>query len=217
MVSRSCFFPTFMVTCSCFSPTFMVTCCCFFLTFMATCSCFFPTFMVTCSCLFTTFMVTCSCLFTTFMVTCSCFFFICHLSKLEPYIQVTLHDKILMPDSHRYPWNIYLKVIKQGKCSRLFYCSALSLGVNVNHRRMSELDMRSIFHVKKNQWNILVKENYYVNYQNLMLLSSTDTKQTLMHLLLFTNSAQRELVSIYTQSIRNCNLLTLHYNLALYY
>ena len=49
--------------------------------------------------------------------------------------------------------------------------------------------------------------NYYVNYQNyenLMLLTSSDTKRTLMHLFLFTNSAQRELVS-------------LHYNLGLPY
>ena len=41
--------------------------------------------------------------------------------------------------------------------------------------------------------------NYYVNfqnYQNYMFLSSSDTRQTLMHLFLFTNSAQRELVSI---------------------
>ena len=63
----------------------------------------------------------------------------------------------------------------------------------------------------KNQLNILVIGNYYVNYQNyqnyqnLMLLTSSDTKQTVMHLLLFTNSAQRELVSICTQSILNCN------------
>ena len=58
--------------------------------------------------------------------------------------------------------------------------------------------MGSIFHIK-NQWNILVIENYYVNYQNyqnLMLLTSSDTKRTLMHLFLFTKSAQRELVSI---------------------
>ena len=34
---------------------------------------------------------------------------------------------------------------------------------------------------------------------------NADTKLTLMHLFLFTNSAQRELVSICTQSIRNCN------------
>ena len=40
----------------------------------------------------------------------------------------------------------------------------------------------------------------YQNYQNLMLLTSSDTKRTLMHLFLFTNSAQRELVLICTQS-----------------
>ena len=32
----------------------------------------------------------------------------------------------------------------------------------------------------------------YQNYQNSMLLTSSDTKRTLMHLFLFTNSAQRE-------------------------
>ena len=61
-----------------------------------------------------------------------------------------------------------------------------------------------LLYIKKNQWNILVIGNYYVNYQNyqnLMLLTSSDTKRTLMHLFLFTNSAQRELVSMYTQSI----------------
>ena len=44
-----------------------------------------------------------------------------------------------------------------------------------------------------------------------MLLTSSDTKRTLMHLLLFTNSDQRELVSIYTHSIHNRNWLSLHY------
>ena len=37
----------------------------------------------------------------------------------------------------------------------------------------------------KNQWNILDIGNYYVSfqdYQNLMLLTSSDTKRTLMHL-----------------------------------
>ena len=38
---------------------------------------------------------------------------------------------------------------------------------------------------------------------NLMLFTSSDTKRTLMHLFLFTNSAQRELVSICTQSIHD--------------
>ena len=87
----------------------------------------------------------------------------------------------------------------------LLYCSVLSLGGNVNTKRMSQPDMGSIFQIK-NQWNILVIENYYVNYQNYqnsMLLTFSDTKRTLMHLFLFTNSAQRELVSICTQSIRS--------------
>ena len=43
---------------------------------------------------------------------------------------------------------------------------------------------------KKNQWNILVMGNYHVNYQNEMLLSSSDTRGTLMHLFLSTNTAQ---------------------------
>ena len=98
------------------------------------------------------------------------------------------------------------------RCKHLLYCSVLSLGGNVNTRRMSRPGMGSIFH-KKNQWIILVKENYYVNYQNLMLLTVSDAKWTLMHLLLFTNSAQRELVSICTQSIHNRNWLSLHYTL----
>ena len=70
---------------------------------------------------------------------------------------------------------------------------------------MSKSDMGSINH-------ILVIGNYYVNhqnYQNLMLLTSSDTKRTLMHLLLFT--AQREMVAICTQSIHNHNWLSLHY------
>ena len=91
------------------------------------------------------------------------------------------------------------------RCAHLLYCSVLSLGSNVNTRRMSKPDMGSIFHINK-QWNILVKGNYYVNYQNSMLLTSSDTKRTLRHLFLFTNSARRELVSICAQStIHNCN------------
>jgi len=103
------------------------------------------------------------------------------------------------------------KDLMQGKlfqrCTHLLYCSELSLGGNVNTKRMSKPDMGSIFHIN-NQWNILVIGNYYVNYQNYqnsMLLTSLDIKRTLRHLILFTNSSQRELVSICTQSIRNCN------------
>jgi len=111
------------------------------------------------------------------------------------------------------------KDVLQGKlfqrCTHLLYCSVPSLGGNVNTRRMSKPDVGSIFHIK-NQWNILVIRNYYMNYQNyqnLMLLTSSDTKQTLMHLFLFTNSAQRELVSMCTQSIHDRNKLSLHYTL----
>ena len=67
------------------------------------------------------------------------------------------------------------------RCTHLLYCNVLSLGGNVNTRRMSKPDMGSIFHIK-NQWNILVIGKYYVNYQNyqnLMLSTSSNTKRTL--------------------------------------
>ena len=115
---------------------------------------------------------------------------------------------------HNYVTNVTViqcKDVMQGKlfqkCTHFLYCSVLSLGGNVNTRQMLQPDMGSIFHIK-NQGNILVKGNYYVNYQNyqnLMLLTSSDTKRTLMHLFLFTNSAQRVLVSICTQSIHDRN------------
>ena len=87
------------------------------------------------------------------------------------------------------------KVIMQGKlfqrCTNFLYGIVLSLGGNINTRQMSKSDMGSIVHIK-NQRNILVIGNYYVNYQNyqnLVLLTSSDTKRTLRHLFLFTNSA----------------------------
>ena len=105
------------------------------------------------------------------------------------------------------------RIVKQGKlfqkCKHLLYCSVLSLGGNVNTRRMPKPEMGSIFHIK-NRWNILVIGNFHVNYQNyqnLMLLTSSDTKRTLMHLFLFTNSAQRELISKCTHCICNCNYI----------
>ena len=94
------------------------------------------------------------------------------------------------------------------KCTHLLYCSVLSLGGNVNTRRMSKPDMGSIFHIKKSMKYSGHRKLLYVNYQNyqnVILLTSSDTKQTLMHLFLFTNSAQREMVSICAQSIRNSN------------
>jgi len=46
-----------------------------------------------------------------------------------------------------------IKVVMRGKlfqrCTHLLYCSVLSLGGNVNTRRMSKPDMGSIFHKKK--------------------------------------------------------------------
>ena len=95
------------------------------------------------------------------------------------------------------------------RCTHLLCCHWAVMQTNT--RRMSKPDMRSIFHIK-NRWNTLVIGNYYVkyqNYQNSMLLTSTNTKRTLMHLFLFTNSAQRELVSIFTQSIHDRNKLSL--------
>ena len=48
-----------------------------------------------------------------------------------------------------------LKVIMQGKlfqrCTHLLYCNVLSLGGNVNTRRMLMPDMGSIFHIKINE------------------------------------------------------------------
>ena len=80
---------------------------------------------------------------------------------------------------------VLTKVVMQGilfhRCTHLLYCNVLSLGGNVNTRRMSKPDMGSIFHIK-NQWNILVIGKYYVNYQNyqnLMLSTSSNTKRTL--------------------------------------
>ena len=52
------------------------------------------------------------------------------------------------------PFNlIHIEDLMQGKlfqrCTHLLYCSVLSLGGNVNTRRMSKPDMGSIFHIKK--------------------------------------------------------------------
>ena len=56
------------------------------------------------------------------------------------------------------------------RCTHLFYCSVLSLGGNVNTRRMSKPDIGSIFHIKKP-----------MKYSG---LTSSDTKRTLMHIFL---------------------------------
>ena len=96
-----------------------------------------------------------------------------------------------------------------------FFVMCSVFGRKSKHKTDVEAWHGILFH-KNNLWNILVIGNYYMNYQNyqnLMLLTSSDTKRTLMHLLLFTNSAQRELVkvSICTQSIHDRNWLSLPY------
>ena len=97
------------------------------------------------------------------------------------------------------------KVIMQGKLFFVLQCTVFG------RKRKNKTDVTSWhgIHFHKNKlWNILVIGNYYVNYQNyqnLMRLSSLVTRRTLIHLFLFTNFAQRELVSICTQSIRNRN------------
>ena len=60
------------------------------------------------------------------------------------------------------------------KWTHLLYCSLLSLDGNVNTRRMAKPDMGSIFHIKKSM-KLLCELS---NYQNLMLLTSSDTEQT---------------------------------------
>ena len=130
--------------------------------------------------------------------------------KLEIHKRNLFIDKCIYCNIFPTDCPILLRSIKdvmQGKlfqrCTHPLYCSVLSLDGNVNTRRILQTDMGSIFHIK-NQWNILVTCDLS-NFQNSMLLTSSETKRTLMHLFLFTNSAQRELVSICTQSIHDRN------------
>ena len=60
----------------------------------------------------------------------------------------------------------------------LLYCRILSLGGNVNTRRMLQPDMGSIFHIK-NQWNHGHRKLpcELSKLSNLMLLTSSDTKK----------------------------------------
>ena len=127
------------------------------------------------------------------------------------FIVLAWHNSRTVPGKNEIIKIIFTKVVMQGKlfqrCTHLLYCSVLSLGGNLNTRRMSKPGMGSIFHIK-NLWNLLVIGKYYVNYQNyqnLMLLTPSDTKRTMMHLLLFTNSAQKEQVSISTLKIPDRN------------
>jgi len=88
---------------------------------------------------------------------------------------------------HNDTESFFPRIVRQGKlfqkCTHLLYCGVLSLGGNVNTRRMSKPEMG----------------------------------RTLMHLFLFTNSAQRELVLICTQSIHDRNKLSLPYILGFFH
>ena len=75
-----------------------------------------------------------------------------------------------------------------------FFC-VLSLGGKVNTKGMSQPDIKSIF--TKIIYEIFWSKETFSKLSKLMILTSSDTKRTLMHLFLITNSAQRELVSIY--------------------
>ena len=70
------------------------------------------------------------------------------------------------------------------KCTHLLHCSVLSLGGNVNTRRMLQPDMGSIFHIKKKINEIYSGHRKLLcelsKLSNLMLLSSSDTKRTLI-------------------------------------
>ena len=50
-------------------------------------------------------------------------------------------------------YHVSFKDVMQGKllqkCTHLLNCSVLSLGANVNTKRMSQPDMGSMFHIKK--------------------------------------------------------------------
>ena len=112
------------------------------------------------------------------------------------------------------------KVLMQGKlfkkCTHFLYCSVLSLGGKVITRRMLQPDMESIFtkiifEIFRSKETIMwiIKIKCFVPPRILVI------KRTLMHLFLFTNSAQRELLSICTlQSIHTAinfpRISTLH-------
>ena len=94
--------------------------------------------------------------------------------------------------SSEIPPPIQIKALMQGKlfqrCAHFLYCSVLSLGGKVNSRRMSKSDMESIFtkiiyEIFWSQETIFLKlSNYFSKLSKLKVLSSSDTRQTLMHI-----------------------------------
>ena len=93
---------------------------------------------------------------------------------------------------------ILSKVLMQGKLFQVYPSFVLQCRRLCKHK--TDVEAWHGIHLSHKK-SILVIGNYYVNYQNFqnsMILSSSDNKQTLIYLFLFTNSAQRELVAICT-------------------
>ena len=103
-----------------------------------------------------------------------------------------------------------IKVLMQGKLFQKFthflYCSVLSLGGKVSQDGCRSLTWNPFSQKQSIEYSGLRKllcEFSKLSKLNVFILLRY--RQTLMHLLLFTNSAQRELVSICMQSIRDRN------------
>ena len=73
-------------------------------------------------------------------------FFVCVLYELEFGILAGVVVQVKV--SHAASKDVMQGKLFQ-KCTHLLYFSVLSLGANVNTRRMSKPDMGSIFHIKK--------------------------------------------------------------------
>ena len=77
------------------------------------------------------------------------------------------------------PFIVESKDVMQGKlfqkCTHLLYCSVLSLGGNVNTRRMSKPNMGSIFYIKKSM--------KYSGYRKLLFELSKLSKFNALNLL----------------------------------
>jgi len=85
------------------------------------------------------------------------------------------------------------------------YCSVLSLGGNVNTRRMSKPDMGSIFHIKismkySGQRKLLCELSKLSKFNAFNLLGYYTNTDASIRVYKF----RRELLSLCTQSIRNC-------------
>ena len=70
---------------------------------------------------------------------------------LDPHNFSFLDPELLNPQRSGVSCLLFIKDLMQSKlfqrCRHLLYCSVLSLGGNVNTRRMSKPDMGSIFHI----------------------------------------------------------------------